>query len=137
MEALRSTPDPTSPPTSTADTSAMDTGNDAESEVTFTANTTTASSSAISAGPGPKSILKKKGKPKLTAKEKKERGLFVEKIVSTLPLEFRGSDVNLRRQIELVVEGFLDRDGRGVARALQHSTSMCTASHLWDQCKSS
>ncbi|KAJ7069955.1 hypothetical protein C8F01DRAFT_1114742 [Mycena amicta] len=60
-----------------------------------------------------KSILKKKpGKPKLSAKEKKERSIEIEKVVSCLPLEFRGSDPNLRRQMDLVIEGFFDAPGR-------------------------
>ena len=62
-------------------------------------------------------LKKKAGKPKLSAKEKRERGLLAERVANALPLEFRGGDPNLRRQIEHVVEGFLDRPGRGLARA--------------------
>lgn len=85
-----------------------------ENESTYNANATTATTSTTSAPP--KGILKKKpaGKPKLTTKEKKERALAIERIVMNLPLEFRGNDPNLRRHIELVIEGFMDREGRGV-----------------------
>ena len=47
----------------------------------------------------------------MTAKEKRERGLELERILAALPLEFRGDDPNLRRHIELVVEKFLDNPG--------------------------
>ncbi|KAH9929017.1 uncharacterized protein BXZ73DRAFT_90475 [Epithele typhae] len=62
-------------------------------------------------GDRPKSILKNKGPRKLTAKEKRERGLELEKILAALPLEFRGDDPNLRRNIEQVIEKFLDNPG--------------------------
>ncbi|KAL1716759.1 DASH complex subunit Dam1-domain-containing protein [Schizophyllum commune] len=61
-----------------------------------------------------KPVKKKVGKPKLTAKEKKERSMEIEKIVNCLPLEFRGSDPNLRRHIDLVIEGMLDAPTRVV-----------------------
>ncbi|KAJ7855933.1 hypothetical protein B0H14DRAFT_2753912 [Mycena olivaceomarginata] len=47
---------------------------------------------------------KKPGKPKLTAKEKKERSIEIEKVISCLPLEFR----ELRRNMEGVIEGLLN-----------------------------
>ena len=113
MEAMKAaqkspTPEPVVEQTTT-------TTSDADQDTTFAATAPAASSSA----PQPKGILKKKttGKPaKLTAKEKRERGLAIDKIVSVLPLEFRGNDPNLRRNIEQVIEGFLDRQGRGVGR---------------------
>ncbi|KAI0753294.1 hypothetical protein C8Q80DRAFT_1096902 [Daedaleopsis nitida] len=72
---------------------------------------TNPASSKPSAKPG---ILKKKGvKPKMTAKEKRERGLELERILAALPLEFRGDDPNLRRHIEWVLEKFLDNPGEG------------------------
>ncbi|KAI0357017.1 hypothetical protein OH77DRAFT_191124 [Trametes cingulata] len=46
--------------------------------------------------------------PKLSAKEKRERGLEMERLLSALPLEFRGNDPNLRRHMEMVVEKFWD-----------------------------
>ena len=56
--------------------------------------------------------VKKKGaKPKMTAKEKRDRGLELERILAALPLEFRGDDPNLRRHIEQVIEKFLDNPG--------------------------
>ena len=75
---------------------------------------TTATGGPSSAGkPGAmKTVVKKKGpKPKMTAREKRERGLELEKILAALPLEFRGDDPNLRRQVESVIEKFLDNPG--------------------------
>ncbi|KAF8208745.1 hypothetical protein K438DRAFT_1812803 [Mycena galopus ATCC 62051] len=73
-----------------------------ETDITYTGFTTTTASIAK---PGAK---KKPGKPKLTAKEKKERNTEIEKVISCLPLEFRGSDPNLRRNMEGVIEGLLN-----------------------------
>lgn len=118
MEALRLAQIPSPPPATLADTSAMDRttySGDMDHDNTYNPNTTVGTSSATSVGGAPKSILKKKAKPKLTNKEKKERSLAVERVVSSLPLEFRGNDPNLRRHIEIVIEGFFDREGRGVA----------------------
>ncbi|KAF9460447.1 hypothetical protein BDZ94DRAFT_1265916 [Collybia nuda] len=82
-----------------------------EAEITYTANTTTNTSGPIKSG----GITKKKaGKPKLSAKEKKERSLEIEKIISCLPLEFRGSDPSLRRNMEAVIEGILYSPNRAV-----------------------
>ncbi|CCM04749.1 uncharacterized protein FIBRA_06939 [Fibroporia radiculosa] len=118
MDALRTaqaTPRPQSPdaPSVSKESTASlsdETGND----TTF-ATTTNATTVSM----GSKVPMKKvqKGKPKLTTKEKKERGLLVDKVVTSLPLEFRGNDPNLRRHIETVIEGFLDRPGRGVGIA--------------------
>ena len=81
-----------------------------EFETTYTTNATTRNVSTSIAKTASSGIPKKKGKPKLTAKEKKERSvstdprgyffldfhaslkLSIEKIVMSLPLEFRGSD---------------------------------------------
>ncbi|KAI0696081.1 DASH complex subunit Dam1-domain-containing protein [Cytidiella melzeri] len=103
---------PPPPPPSAPDTSVMDktTFTDAESDP----NVTMATTVGTSAGGASKSISKKKGKPKLSNKEKKDRAMEVERMVSSLPLEFRGSDPALRRHIEMVIEGFFDREGRGV-----------------------
>ncbi|KAI0289974.1 DASH complex subunit Dam1-domain-containing protein [Russula brevipes] len=60
------------------------------------------------------SKVKKKGKPRLTPKEKKERSIAIEKVTSALPLEFRGSDPTLRRNIEMVIGRLMDSDGRGL-----------------------
>ncbi|KAJ6557277.1 hypothetical protein DFH09DRAFT_1037357 [Mycena vulgaris] len=75
-----------------------------EMDITY-AGLTTTNASVPSSKPGAK---KKPGKPKLTAKEKKERSIEIEKIISCLPLEFRGSDPNLRRNMEGVIEGLLN-----------------------------
>jgi len=53
-------------------------------------------------------VVKKAAKKKLTAKEKRERGLEIEKVINSLPLEFRGSDHTLRTQIEMVIEALMD-----------------------------
>ncbi|KAJ7175458.1 hypothetical protein C8R46DRAFT_944575 [Mycena filopes] len=72
-----------------------------EMDITYAGLTTTAS---IGSKMG---IRKKPGKPKLTAKEKKERSIEIEKVISCLPLEFRGSDPNLRRNMEGVIVGLI------------------------------
>ncbi|KAJ8596694.1 hypothetical protein M405DRAFT_804935 [Rhizopogon salebrosus TDB-379] len=86
----------------------------AEFETTYATNATARSTSTSVTKNSSIGISKKKGKPKLTAKEKKERSLFIEKIVVSLPLEFRGSDPGLRRNMESVIESMMDSDGRGV-----------------------
>jgi len=53
-------------------------------------------------------LKKKKAKPKMTAKERKERNLAIDKTVSSLPLEFRGQDPTLRRNLESVIETLMD-----------------------------
>jgi DASH complex subunit DAM1 len=100
---------------------------EAETDTTYGEQTQATTSNASSSAVPPKGILKKKttSKPKLTNKEKKERGVAIERIVMSLPLEFRGSDPNLRRHIETVIEGFLDREGRGVASELLIDHSSC------------
>jgi len=40
--------------------------------------------------------------------------MAIDKVISSLPLEFRGSDPTLRRNIEMVVERLMDSDGRGL-----------------------
>ncbi|KAG5638400.1 hypothetical protein H0H81_000177 [Sphagnurus paluster] len=77
-----------------------------EAEVTFSGSATTNTSAQTSKSAT--ATKKKTGKPKLSAKEKKERSLEIEKVISCLPLEFRGSDPNLRRSMENVVEGLLN-----------------------------
>ncbi|KAF8636903.1 hypothetical protein AX17_003155 [Amanita inopinata Kibby_2008] len=80
-----------------------------EAETTYTTNIT-GQSLAKPGGPA-----KKKGaKPKMTAKEKKERSIEIERIIMSLPLEFRGSDPNLRRNMETVIEGLMDAPNRTV-----------------------
>ncbi|KAJ7134415.1 hypothetical protein C8R44DRAFT_424227 [Mycena epipterygia] len=74
-----------------------------EMDITYAGLTTTNTSVPSKLG-----VKKKPGKPKLSAKEKKERSIEVEKIISCLPLEFRGSDPNLRRNMEGVIEGLLN-----------------------------
>ncbi|KAF9031363.1 hypothetical protein BDZ89DRAFT_1101127 [Hymenopellis radicata] len=88
------------------------TATEADNETTYmaTTNNTTNASAHKS-----KTLIKKvvKGKkPKLTAKEKKERALEMERIIEALPLEFRGKDPNLRRNTEMTIEGLLDAPGQ-------------------------
>ncbi|KAG6840317.1 hypothetical protein C0991_007467 [Blastosporella zonata] len=81
-------------------------------EVTFSENVTTNTSTQTSkSATAPK---KKPGKAKLSAKEKKERSLEIEKVISCLPLEFRGSDPNLRRSMETVIEGLMNVVPQGI-----------------------
>ncbi|TFK34516.1 hypothetical protein BDQ12DRAFT_613537 [Crucibulum laeve] len=83
-----------------------------EADMTYANTTTTTASAQSSTKTG---IPKKKGvKPKLTAKEKKERSIQIERIISCLPLEFRGSDPNLRRNMENVIEGLLNAPSQTV-----------------------
>ncbi|PFH49326.1 hypothetical protein AMATHDRAFT_147837 [Amanita thiersii Skay4041] len=79
-----------------------------EGETTYMANTT-ANITALAQGAGGSGVVKKKkGKGKLSAKEKKDRRIQVENIIKCLPLEFRESDPALRRDMESVIEGILD-----------------------------
>ncbi|KAH9974230.1 hypothetical protein BGW80DRAFT_1170598 [Lactifluus volemus] len=83
----------------------------------FAENTTVANESLVQAESTSKAgtvKVKKKGKPKLTPKEKKERSMAIDKVISSLPLEFRGSDPNLRRNVEMVIERLMDSNGRGL-----------------------
>ncbi|KAJ3509742.1 hypothetical protein NLJ89_g5056 [Agrocybe chaxingu] len=76
-----------------------------DADTTYAANVTNATGGASNKSTG---IPKKKvGKAKLTAKEKKERSMEIEKIILCLPLEFRGSDPGLRRNMEMVIEGLM------------------------------
>lgn len=115
--ALETTRATLQPAASSADMTAVETATEPGNETTYSANAT-ASGPVGASSEGTKTIVKKKGKAKLSAREKKERSLSIERIVNTLPLEFRGSDPNLRRQIEIVIEGFLDREGRGLTSML-------------------
>ncbi|KAG1748499.1 DASH complex subunit Dam1-domain-containing protein [Suillus paluster] len=85
-----------------------------EFETTYTTNATTRNASTSIAKTASTGVPKKKAKPKLTAREKKERSISLEKIVMSLPLEFRGSDPGLRRNMESVIEVLMDSDGRGL-----------------------
>ncbi|KAI0073115.1 hypothetical protein K474DRAFT_1603910 [Panus rudis PR-1116 ss-1] len=105
MEALKAAqapPPPPPPPEPPIDQTTTDTS--------IAANTTTTTTA-----PPTKGILKKKAaKPKMTAREKRERALAIDKVVSVMPLEFRGNDPTLRRHMETVIETFYEKEGRGV-----------------------
>ncbi|THH06007.1 hypothetical protein EW145_g4384 [Phellinidium pouzarii] len=127
----------------------------AAEEAQAEANETTIgnASSSHTQGPGSKipigilkntssGLPKKKGKPKMNPKERRERSLMIEKVVSNLPLEFRGQDPvsavhysqnayysklartltsiiqNLRRNVEYVIELMMDNPN-GLESALQ------------------
>ncbi|KAG8709697.1 hypothetical protein FRC09_000515 [Ceratobasidium sp. 395] len=47
-------------------------------------------------------------KPKMTAKEKKERNSAVDKIINALPLEYRGSEPRLRENMETIINKLMD-----------------------------
>ncbi|KAK2461196.1 hypothetical protein APHAL10511_006723 [Amanita phalloides] len=83
-------------------------------EAETTANVTTTASTTSGAKPGGAVTKKKGAKVKMTAKEKKERSIELEKIIMSLPLEFRGSDPNLRRNMETVIEGLMDAPNQTV-----------------------
>ncbi|KAF9446691.1 hypothetical protein P691DRAFT_732779 [Macrolepiota fuliginosa MF-IS2] len=75
-----------------------------EADVTTVGNTTGISGvSKIDSG----GVKKKVMKPKMSAKERKERDMEIERIISALPLEFRGSDPTLRRHMETVIDGIM------------------------------
>ncbi|KAJ7820164.1 hypothetical protein B0H14DRAFT_3111297 [Mycena olivaceomarginata] len=76
-----------------------------EANVTNAHTSTSLSNASIpSFATGSKKTL---GKPKLSAKEKKEHIKEIDKVISCLPLEFRGSDPNLRRNMEAVIANLL------------------------------
>ncbi|KDQ54382.1 hypothetical protein JAAARDRAFT_182333 [Jaapia argillacea MUCL 33604] len=111
--ALQQIPSPEPEPSDIDKTSAADS---TVNDTTFAANATTLMS-AQSGKTGSSStgkVKKRVGKPKLSAKEKKERSMFIEKIIQSLPLEFRGNDPTLRRHMEMVVEQLMDKSGQGV-----------------------
>ncbi|KIK13527.1 hypothetical protein PISMIDRAFT_688595 [Pisolithus microcarpus 441] len=70
----------------------------ADCEMTFMTAAIVTSTSTTTAMTKPPTKARKKAKPKLTAKEKKERLMTIEKLIYCLPLEFRGSDP-VRRSI--------------------------------------
>lgn len=108
---------PPTPPEPTIDRSELPTA-DGPTETNITGTT----SASANKGAKPAGVLKKKvAKPKLTAKEKRERGLEMERLLSALPLEWRGNDPNLRRHMETVVEKFWDNPDEGFS-----STFFCT-----------
>ncbi|KZV99164.1 hypothetical protein EXIGLDRAFT_762930 [Exidia glandulosa HHB12029] len=59
-----------------------------------------------------KPALKKRPaqKPKMTAKEKRERDAAIEAAVNGMPLEFRGGDINLRRVVDKLISALMDTD---------------------------
>ncbi|KAF9233405.1 hypothetical protein BU15DRAFT_90370 [Melanogaster broomeanus] len=92
LKAAREAPPP--PPDIDADRTTYTENPDPDT--TFATTVTTTSKTGAPPGAKPK----KKSKPKLSAKEKKERSMVIEKTISCLPLEFRGSDLGLRRNME-------------------------------------
>ncbi|KAJ3797315.1 hypothetical protein GGU11DRAFT_826554 [Lentinula aff. detonsa] len=109
MEALQAKAQAKSMQPSTSEGSMNDQTTIIDAKDTFISNSNNDSGSAKAT----KRVVKGK-KPKLTAKEKKERALELERIVAFLPLEFRGSDPNLRRNMEAVIEGIWDAPNQTV-----------------------
>ncbi|KAH9848532.1 hypothetical protein C2E23DRAFT_843331 [Lenzites betulinus] len=98
-EAARRPPTPPEP----ASTMELPTG-DGATESTIASSATTNKSG----GGGRVAVKRKMAKPKLTAREKRERGLEMERLLAALPLEFRGNDPTLRRHMEMILEKFMD-----------------------------
>jgi DASH complex subunit DAM1 len=112
-EAAKAAPPPATPDPNTIGDADKTTYNEtADYETTFTTALTSTSAHTKSAPQKP--APKKKAKAKLTVREKKERIMEIEKIIMCLPLEFRGSDPGLRRNMETVIEAMINSDGRGV-----------------------
>ncbi|KAF9270788.1 hypothetical protein L218DRAFT_983207 [Marasmius fiardii PR-910] len=134
MEAMRRKTAPPPPPIEKEKTLDPD---------SIAAEGTTSNATTSKQGAGKTATVPKKGpvkggkKPKMTAKERKERNLEIEKIASYLPLEFRGSDPvkllkqypilyqllttcflhqGLRRNLDAVVEGLMDAPGQTVKK---------------------
>ncbi|ELU43210.1 DASH complex subunit dam1 domain-containing protein [Rhizoctonia solani AG-1 IA] len=102
--AAQRTPAPSSPPPqpAEADTRESSPGADAETaqEDPSSRAVSRASTSAPTKGrPG--------AKPKMSAKEKKER-VAVEKVINALPLEYRGSEPRLRDHMEIIIGKLMD-----------------------------
>ncbi|KAF8761765.1 DASH complex subunit Dam1 [Rhizoctonia solani] len=103
--AAQRTPAPSSPPPqpAEADTRESSPGADAETaqEDPSSRAVSRASTSAPTKGrPG--------AKPKMSAKEKKERAVAVEKVINALPLEYRGSEPRLRDHMEIIIGKLMD-----------------------------
>lgn len=112
VEAASKAVPPTPTPAVDADKTACT--ENADYETTFMTATNVTGASITTTTTKPPTKTKKKVKPKLSAKEKKERSMMMEKLISCLPLEFRGSDPNLRRSMESIIEAMMDSEGRGV-----------------------
>ncbi|KAI0672418.1 hypothetical protein C8Q78DRAFT_1026999 [Trametes maxima] len=116
LEALRAAEAaarrPPTPPEPTATTMDLPT-TDGPTETTIGGAGPSGSANKSTAKGGAAPKTKKVAKPKMSAKEKRERGLEIERLLAALPLEFRGNDPALRRHMEMVVERFLDRPDEG------------------------
>ncbi|KAF8524389.1 hypothetical protein BU17DRAFT_84994 [Hysterangium stoloniferum] len=104
LEALRRAQ---APPTSTAQSSNVEAERTMLGDATFALSEVQDTPAATRLGGKPK----KKVKAKMTPKERKERGMILERVCSVLPLEFRGGDPTLRRQVEHVIESLMDAEG--------------------------
>jgi len=47
-------------------------------------------------------------KPQMTAKEKKSRSIWIEKLINLSPVDFRGNNPSLRKAAEEVLSGLID-----------------------------
>ncbi|TFK48902.1 hypothetical protein OE88DRAFT_1663160 [Heliocybe sulcata] len=105
------------PPSAEPDPSRMDqttTATEGPGDMTHAPDSTAYTAEPSTHAPRVPTPKVKKRKPKLTAKEKKERAICIEKVVQTLPLEFRGNDPTLRRHIEMVITPLMEREGQGI-----------------------
>ncbi|KAG8854110.1 hypothetical protein FRB96_007816 [Tulasnella sp. 330] len=50
-------------------------------------------------------------KPKMTIKDRKAREQRIDRVINTLPLEFRGGDIELRKVMEGVIGSLMDSEG--------------------------
>lgn len=105
-------PPPSLPPPQEADLDKTTYTENPEYETTIaSAVNVTCTSTGVAKQP---TKTRRKAKPKLSAKEKKERSMTIEKLISCLPLDFRGRDPNLRRNMETIIEAMMDSQGKGV-----------------------
>ncbi|CAE6431652.1 unnamed protein product [Rhizoctonia solani] len=102
--AAQRTPAPSSPPPQSAKSESREPTPVSESEgghgEPSVRTAPQASTSTAKGRPG--------AKPKMTAKEKKERAAGIEKVINALPLEYRGSEPRLREHMEGIINKLMD-----------------------------
>ncbi|KAI6020302.1 hypothetical protein BKA83DRAFT_4299453 [Pisolithus microcarpus] len=106
---------PTPPPDPDADRTTYT--ENADCETTFmTAAIVTSTSTTTATTKPPTERQGRKPNPSLPRKRRRNdwRKMTIEKLIYCLPLEFRGSDPNLRRSMESIIEAMMDNEGRGM-----------------------
>ncbi|KDN49519.1 hypothetical protein RSAG8_02221, partial [Rhizoctonia solani AG-8 WAC10335] len=101
--AAQRTPAPSSPPPQPAQSDPREPTPVSESEGGQVDAVRAPSQASTSTGKGRPGV-----KPKMTAKEKKERVIAVEKVINALPLEYRGSEPRLRDHMEAIINKLMD-----------------------------